>query len=1043
MNFLKRAIFLVASIVLVSSCVNEPEDPHVGDMQCVVSVIQQQSAIAEALEIIDAIVCESSDEDVLAAVVSVKGDCESHLKSLNSGTGVVEGSVSTLRLQKTVASFVGLLQAKGLCLDLASQLSDNVKTWLGEPFEVYYEAALFRGESLAEAQSAAVRLEQQCVDVDAFTSDIQAGLREGVEVDELSALSKKINGNISALDEFAQTLDCMVEDLEEECVKAISAMVENAGDYDSESLSKAAVQARAQMKNSAVTINDLVSRIDVCEAELEDIKSRLGDLEATVDELLDMIQSLTFVSEYASDYAVAYYEMDVETKVNDSSLPYHGKAQRTGNGAVELTYLVRPASAAMSLNANYDAVEVFGYYANRMSLSSVSSADYIEFTVDKIAVVDEARGLITVTATPKLKDAFYYKEVGAKCAISIKSGKTDITSKFVEIVPKDHSAEVYVTSITPSKTYVEIDKGETYSLSATVMPSDAKVKTYSWASSNDKIVTVDQSTGLLTAVGVGEAVVTATSHGVDEWGLPLVAECKVKVNEAFRLSGPPYVEIGYTANLILDYPASAIVESKVWKSSDTSKATVDQNGKVTGVGNTYLASDSDYGTVTISCTINGVTTVSHNIKVVVTQPKAIRVAGLADDQNTVSMRVDESLSLASTIYPENVDPSHFRLYYSSDQGLGWINNATGMINERGNVLSPTTAWVYIDVFNQYDLYYFAPGASLRRTVTVKVLPYLVKTIQLHDVEMQLGQTVTLSPVFTADVEGKTPTNTTVTWKSDNEKVATVDQNGVVTSLTAGTVHITATATDGTGVSGRCTVNITQPWKNFEIGDYVVRTSSGDIEFAADYNSAVVKGSIVGVVIAKTNPRATDVLLPESCTHGIAIALGEGEGKWWSGAPSSSPYKVYEWAEQNGYQSTMGVDWTSSKGTHRAGTAELFVGYNNTMALKAFLSARGLSSEMINALNSYNGPKLPNGASSYYLPSVAEMDAIAAVSNMSWALSDKLSAAGGTKFTNAPYWTVSDSGNSSSNAAKINPLTGALDGAGMKTNAAKFRYVFAF
>ena len=140
---------------------------------------------------------------------------------------------------------------------------------------------------------------------------------------------------------------------------------------------------------------------------------------------------------------------------------------------------------------------------------------------------------------------------------------------------------------------------------------------------------------------------------------------------------------------------------------------------------------------------------------------------------------------------------------------------------------------------------------------------------------------------------------------------------------------------------------------------------------------------------------------------------------------------------------MGVEWSSSKGTHRAGTAEMLVGYNNTLALKAFISARGISSEIISALDAYNGPTLPDGASSYYLPSVAEMDAIAAVSNMSWALSNKLFDAGGTKFTNDDYWTVSDSGNSSSNAAKINPLTGALNGAGMKTNSAKCRYVFAF
>ena len=1043
MNLLYKAILLVASVGLLSSCMNESDEPLVGDKQCIASVMQQQSSVAEALEIIDAIAIEVSDDDVVAELTSVKEECERHLKSLSGASGGVESAVATLRLQKNVASMVGMLQAKGLCPDLAGQLSDNVKTWLGEPFEVYYEAALFRGKSLVEVQDIMTGVEQQFIDVDAFMSDVEAGLREGVELDELSELSEKVNVNKSALDEYVEALDCMVNDLEKECVKAISAMLENDGDYDSESLSEAVSQARAQMKNSAVTIGDLVARIEACESELEDIKARLGELEATVEELLGMIQSLTFVSDYAADYAVAYYEMDVNTKVSDASLPYNGKAKRTGKGSVELSYFVRPASAAKALNANYEAIDVFGYYANRISLSSVSSADYIDFTVDKIAVVDESRGLITVTATPKLKDDFYYKEVGAKCAVSIKSGKTDITSKFVEIVPRDNSTTVYVTSVTPSMTYVEMDKGETYSLSVTVAPSDANVKSSSWKSSDENIVKVNQSTGLLTAVGVGEAVVTATTHGVDEWGLPLTAECKVKVNEAFRLSGPPYVETGYTADLILDYPASAIVESKVWKSSDESKATVDQNGKVTGVSHTYLASESDYGTVTISCIINGVTTVSHNIKVVVTQPKSIRINGLADDQGVVTMRVDESLSLASTICPDNITEGIFRIQYSSDQGPGWIDNTRGIINEYKNTMSPMTAWVYISVDNVHGSFFMAPNVSVRRTLAVKVLPYLVKTIQLNDVEMQLGQSVTLSPRFTSDVDGKAPTNTVVTWKSDNENVATVDQNGIVTSVGPGTVRITATATDGTNVSGTCTVNVTQAWKSFEVGNYVVRTSSGDIEFDADINVARSKGTVVGVVIAKTNPRATDVLLPESCTHGIAVALGEGEGKWWSGAPSDSPYKVYEWAVQNGYQSTMGVDWSSSKGTHRSGTAELFVGYNNTLAIKAFISARGLTSEMISALNAYQGPKLPDGASSYYLPSVAEMDAIAAVSNSTWALSDKLSAAGGTKFTNAAYWTSSDSGNSSSNAAKINPLTGALEGAGMKTNAAKFRYVFAF
>ena len=1041
MNLLNKLTLLIAAAFTLGSCIGEQDEP-VAEVECgIASVSQQKNYLVEAMGIMDMLSEELTDDDMIRDLQSVKEGCENHLAALRSGAGELEGTVATLKLQKEIAALVGSMQVKGVCNEHVDALSQNVQTWIGGSFEIFYETSLFRGVSMESARVVSADLLQQKLDVDAFMSDVEAGLREGVELEELSGLSESVQNNSSVLDEYLSHIDSVVDELEDECVKALSALIEGDAPHDEELMSDAASRARAQMKTAAVTLNDLIARVEACEAELEDIKSRLGDLEATVDELLDMIQSVTFMSEYSTDYAVAYYEMDVDKKVNDSSLPYYGKAQRTGKGAVELSYLVRPASAAKALNANYDAVEVFGYYANRIALSSVSSADRIDFTVDKIAVVDEARGLVTVTATPKLKDAFYYKEVGAKCALSITSGKTDMTSKFVELVPKDYSNVVYVTGITPSMTYVEIDKGETYSLSATVVPSDADVKTYSWKSSNENIVTVNQSTGLLTAVGVGEATVTATTHGVDEWGLPLTAECKVKVNEAFRLSGPPYVEIGYTADMFLDYPSSAIIESKVWKSSDPSKLSVDQNGKVTGVAHTYNTGTKEYYSLTVSCTINGVTTVSWPMFVAATQPKSIVTPTLPDGQTEISMRVDESISLASTIAPANVPEGAYKIRYQSDHER-FINYDTGVINEYENTLTPTSAYVYITVDNHDQEKYMVVG-TLKKTVVVKVLPYYVKSISFDPVEMQLGQTVTLSPKFTSDVDGKEPTNTSVTWKSSNEAIATVDADGVVTSKAAGNVTITATATDGSNVSGTCAVSITQPWKSFELGDYVVRTTSGDIDFASELNAAQAKGTIVGVVVAKTNPRATDSMLPSTCTHGIAVALGEGEGKWWSGAPASSPYKVYEWAEQNGYQSTMGVDWSSSKGTHRAGTADLFVGYNNTLALKAFISARGLTSEMISALNAYNGPKLPDGASSYYLPSVAEMDAIAAVSNMSWALSDKLYAAGGTKFTNAAYWTVSDSGNSSSNAAKINPLTGVLDGAGMKTNAAKFRYVFAF
>ena len=65
-------------------------------------------------------------------------------------------------------------------------------------------------------------------------------------------------------------------------------------------------------------------------------------------------------------------------------------------------------------------------------------------------------------------------------------------------------------------------------------------------------------------------------------------------------------------------------------------------------------------------------------------------------------------------------------------------------------------------------------------------------------------------------------------------------------------------------------------------------------------------------------------------------------------------------------------------------------------------------------------------------------------NNSLALSDKIVNAGGTKFTNEVYWTVSEEESSYSNASVVNPLTGAMGNyVVQKTQKKRVRFVFAF
>lgn len=61
-----------------------------------------------------------------------------------------------------------------------------------------------------------------------------------------------------------------------------------------------------------------------------------------------------------------------------------------------------------------------------------------------------------------------------------------------------------------NRSYVSIEEGETFNLSATVCPANASNKSLDWCSSNTSVATVS-STGTVTAKSRGYATITATA----------------------------------------------------------------------------------------------------------------------------------------------------------------------------------------------------------------------------------------------------------------------------------------------------------------------------------------------------------------------------------------------------------------------------------------------------------------------------------------------------------------------------------------------------
>ena len=129
-------------------------------------------------------------------------------------------------------------------------------------------------------------------------------------------------------------------------------------------------------------------------------------------------------------------------------------------------------------------------------------------------------------------------------------------------------------------------------------------------------------------------------------------------------------------------------------------------------------------------------------------------------------------------------------------------------------------------------------------------------------ELQLGATV--YPDYTS--------NKTVTWKSSDERVATVDAKGKVFGVSNGEAVITAKTTDGSNKEARCYVTVKtksqgvvlnevqlvmNPGQKFQLIATVLPEESNDKEIVwSSTNEKVAKVDLTGRVIAIANGNAT-------------------------------------------------------------------------------------------------------------------------------------------------------------------------------------------
>ena len=356
-------------------------------------------------------------------------------------------------------------------------------------------------------------------------------------------------------------------------------------------------------------------------------------------------------------------------------------------------------------------------------------------------------------------------------------------------------AVISVTNITLDSSSVELTEGESYTLHATVSPSNADNQTVLWTSSNSSVATVNR--GVVQAVSAGQATITATS---DDGGK--TATCTVTVkSKVIAVKG---VSLDQTSlNLRVGEPVYLKATVSPEDATNKNVSWISSNESVVSVNSAGLVNPLSSGTAVIS-----VITEDGGFKAQCEVVVTVAVTGIVLSQTTASVFEGESITLQATVTPADATDKEV-IWKSSDPDVATVNG--------GKVTGVKVGTAVITATTKDG----AKSASCVITVTAHV-----QSISLDKTTLTLERGS--SEPLKANVLPENALNRNVNWRSSDNAVATVT-NGVVTARGIGSAEITATTEDG-GKTARCMVTVIVSVSSLKLEPASLSLNAGESSF---------------------------------------------------------------------------------------------------------------------------------------------------------------------------------------------------------------------
>ncbi len=350
------------------------------------------------------------------------------------------------------------------------------------------------------------------------------------------------------------------------------------------------------------------------------------------------------------------------------------------------------------------------------------------------------------------------------------------------------------TTVTFPVDTVCVAVGKSTTARAAAKPYLATKKGIRYTTSDETVATVTAK-GVVTGVALGTCQLTATSVYDPTVSQSIPVQVVQPVQKLTVTAAADTVAVGQTLALQVAYePADATLQGATYESSSESVATVTADGVVTGVKR---------GTAKIT-----VQSTDGYAKAVYAVTVAQLPEGITVTPESVSGPAGRKVQLKATVSPTTANDKTVQ-WTSADESIATVN-AKGQVTlvsvGQTQILCASSADPAVSVAIPVQ------GMELAQSVSFDTSLYSVL----------VGQT---TQVY-ANVLPDATTDKTVTYSVKNKRIATVDENGVVTGVSGGKTIVYATTTDGSKKRAAATVEVIVPVTGVSYKYKDVRVSVG-------------------------------------------------------------------------------------------------------------------------------------------------------------------------------------------------------------------------